>query len=173
MTPIAAEPAFVILRPRRLPSSSVRQSGWSCLTRTCFRKPSAVSFASALLKGAVGTFSGTTARPSLRWDAEERMTSWTSLSFGVFAFGMMPSVAVHGSTRRHHRDPANRLSAAGFRKALRPIRLASAQPGRHPQQRSVRAAKPVLSAERAEVFLALFEAVRVLTREKGQPFDSG
>src|SRR4051794_10715907 len=54
------------------------------------------------------------------------MTSWTSLSFGVFAFGMMPSVAVHGSTRRHHRDPANRLSAAGFRKALRLIRLASA-----------------------------------------------
>src|SRR3954464_8413376 len=26
--------------------------------------------------------------------------------------------AVHGSTRPHHRDPANRLSAAGFRKAL-------------------------------------------------------
>src|SRR4051812_36070726 len=60
------------------------------------------------------------------------MTSWTSLSFGVFAFGMMPSFAVHGSTRRHHRDPANRLSAAGFRKALRPMRLASARrPGTH------------------------------------------
>ncbi len=33
-TPIAAAPAFVILSPIRLPSSSVVQSGWSRLTRT-------------------------------------------------------------------------------------------------------------------------------------------
>src|SRR3712207_8214085 len=38
-------------------------------------------------------FSGRTARPSSRCEADERMTSWVSLSLGVFDFGMMPSVA--------------------------------------------------------------------------------
>jgi len=45
-------------------------------------------------------------------EADERITSWVSLSLRMFDFGMMPSVAVHGGTCRHHRDPAIRLSAA-------------------------------------------------------------
>jgi hypothetical protein len=36
-----------------------------------------------------------------------------SLSFGVFDFGMMPSVG-DGSVPLHHHDPAIRLSAAGL-----------------------------------------------------------
>src|SRR5215203_2862482 len=36
---------------------------------------------------------------------------------------MMPSVAVHGGTRRHPRDPAIRLSAAGLERASLPFSL--------------------------------------------------
>jgi hypothetical protein len=46
-----------------------------------------------------------------------------SLSLRVFDFGMMSSVAVHGGTRRHHRDPAIRLSAAGLERASLPLSL--------------------------------------------------
>src|SRR4051812_11189311 len=93
------------------------------------------------------------------------MTSWTSLSFGVLAFGMMPSVAVHGSTRRHPRDPANRLSAAGFRKALRPNTSRLGPPGGHAQQRSFRAPKPVLSAGEPKFFGRFRGRPRTDTRE--------
>src|SRR5215204_4058281 len=70
--------------------------------------------------------SGRTPRPSSRCEANERITSWVSLSLRVCDFGMMPSVAVHGGIRRHHRDPAIRLSAAGlywYGSLLWPVRL--------------------------------------------------
>ena len=84
-------------------------------------------------------------------EADERITSWVSLSLRVFDFGMMPSVAVHGGTRRHHRDPAIRLSAAGWEGIFALKSLASAQPAGPRQQRSLRERKPVLSAGKSKI----------------------
>src|SRR5215204_718493 len=66
---------------------------------------------------------------------------------------MMPSVAVHGGTRRHHRDPAIRLSAAGW-EGLFALKVSrSARPAGPGQQRSLCKPKPVLSAGRSKILL--------------------
>src|SRR3954451_3939446 len=54
---------------------------------------------------------------SSRCDADERMTSWVSLSLGVFGFGMMPSV---GDRQLAPPPPRPRHSphGSGVRRAL-------------------------------------------------------
>ena len=82
------------------------------MTGTSFTNPSPRSLVTAALAARPFSVSGRIASPSSRYAAEERMISWVSLSFGLFDFGMIPSVG-DGSVPLHHHDPANRLAAAG------------------------------------------------------------